>query len=80
MIKFLSSYKFFIWFMRIFTIPVTAGAIYMCVDSYNRVSEVNFDWGLTFMVGMVGGTFSLALFLVAWSVGWGGDKTNGDVK
>ncbi len=75
MVKFITSYKFFLWFMRIATIPIMAGCIYMTVDSYHRaLVDLTLDVELAFLTGIFGGTLALAYFLVAWTCGWRKDK------
>jgi hypothetical protein len=75
MIKLITSYKFFLWFMRIVPIPVMAGCLYMAIDSYHRaLIDLTHDVELALLIGMFGGTFALAYFLVAWTCGWKKDK------
>jgi H+/Cl- antiporter ClcA len=70
--------KLYLWFMRIATIPVIAGSVYMVIDSYHRIfievplcdTTTLSHIMLTIIVGIIGGTFSLAYFLVAWATGW----------
>jgi len=69
--KITTSYGFFLWFMRTVTLPVTVGCFYMAFDSYHGLlKNSNPDGMLALLVGLFGGTFSLAYFLVAWCCGW----------
>lgn len=71
-----TSYKFFLWFMRLATIPVIAGCYWMVTDSYHKLltPNPNPDPMLALLVGLFGGVFTLGYFLVAWTCGWRKDR------
>jgi hypothetical protein len=73
----ITSYKFFLWFMRIATIPIMAGCFYMARSSWYELKVTpSSDAMLPLLVGLFGGTFALAYFLVAWTCGWKKEKEN----
>jgi len=56
-----------------------AGCLYMAIDSYHRaLIDLTNDVELSFLIGVFGGTFALAYFLVAWTCGWSKDNPKED--
>lgn len=83
MVKLVTSYKFFLWFMRTVTIPIIVGCYYMARSSWDELVAISssgallpFSHMLSLLIGVFGGVFVLACFLVAWTCGWKVDKEN----